>query len=68
MANIVGTDNLASLPPDQSAIIGPGLPASPNYPAPGVFAGWVEITACQTGLIGWDDARNRGRRIPQGLR
>jgi len=33
--------------------IGPGLASSPNYPTTPVFAGWMRITACRAGLVGW---------------
>ena len=56
----LGVDNLASLPAGQPVVIGPGLASSPNYPAPGVFDGWVKITACQTGLIGWTMRQTEG--------
>ncbi len=49
----LGTDSFASFPRGFMARIGPGLPASPNYPAAGVFAGWMRITACKPGLVGW---------------
>lgn len=49
----LGADTFASFPRGTLARIGPGLPASPNYPAAPVFAGWMEITACKAGLVGW---------------
>lgn len=49
----LGSDTLGSLPRGAMARIGPGLPASPNYPAGAVFDGWVRITGCKPGLVGW---------------
>ncbi len=49
----VGTDTFPSFPRGALVRIGPGLPSSPNYPAAPVFAGWMEITACKVGLVGW---------------
>lgn len=49
----LGVDTFASFPRGFMARIGPGLPASPNYPAAGVFAGSMRITACVPGLVGW---------------
>lgn len=49
----LGNDNIGSLPRGAMARIGPGLPASPNYPAGPVFDGWVRITGCKPGLVGW---------------
>lgn len=49
----LGADTFASFPRGTLARIGPGLPASPNYPATPVFAGWMQITACKAGLVGW---------------
>lgn len=57
---VLATDSLASLPANQPAVVGPGLASSPNYPAPGVFDGWVQITACQKGLIGWTMRQTEG--------
>ncbi|HXU34451.1 MAG TPA: hypothetical protein VN851_28075 [Thermoanaerobaculia bacterium] len=50
---LIGADNIASFPRGALARIGPGLPASPNYPAAPVFAGWMQITPCKAGLVGW---------------
>lgn len=50
---LLGTDTIGSLPRGAMARIGPGLPASPNYPAGPVFDGWVRITGCFAGLAGW---------------
>jgi hypothetical protein len=50
---VLGTDNIASFPSGAVARIGPGLPASPQYPAGAVFDGWVRVTACRPGLLGW---------------
>lgn len=49
----LGVDSFATFPRGFMARIGPGLPASPNYPAAGVFAGWMRISACKPGLVGW---------------
>ena len=49
----LGSDSFASFPRGFMARIGPGLPASPNYPAAGVFAGSMRITSCISGLVGW---------------
>ena len=46
-------ENLATFPRGAMLRIGPGLPSSPNYPATPVFAGWMRITACKPGLVGW---------------
>ncbi len=49
---VIGTDNYSNFPAGSVLRIGPGL-GTPNYPAPGVFDGWVRITACRNGLVGW---------------
>lgn len=49
----LGTDTIASLPRGAMARLGPGLPATPNYPAGPVFDGWVRISGCAAGLVGW---------------
>ncbi|HEV7667526.1 MAG TPA: hypothetical protein VGS22_03315 [Thermoanaerobaculia bacterium] len=49
----LGVDSFTTFPRGFMARIGPGLPASPNYPAAGVFAGWMRISACKPGLVGW---------------
>lgn len=49
----LGVDSFASFPRGFMVRIGPGLPASPNYPVAGVFAGYMRITACVKGLVGW---------------
>jgi hypothetical protein len=48
----LGVDNYANFPAGSVVRIGPGL-GTPNYPAPGVFDGWMRITACKNGLVGW---------------
>ncbi|MEM7583357.1 MAG: hypothetical protein AAF560_08260 [Acidobacteriota bacterium] len=58
--NVLAVDNVPSLPPGQQGLIGPGLAFSPNYPAPGVFDGWVRISACKKGLIGWTMRQTEG--------
>ncbi len=50
---LIGSDNIASFPRGAMARIGPGLPSSPNYPAAPVFAGWMQITPCKAGIVGW---------------
>ncbi|RMH21280.1 MAG: hypothetical protein D6696_06140 [Acidobacteria bacterium] len=57
--NVLATGTLASLPAGAPAVIGPGMPSSPNYPA-NVFDGWVQITACKKGLIGWTMRQTEG--------
>ncbi|MEM7353838.1 MAG: hypothetical protein AAF657_23765 [Acidobacteriota bacterium] len=56
----LSTDTLTTMAPGKPAVIGPGMAASPNYPAPGVFDGWVRITACKKGLIGWTMRQTEG--------
>lgn len=57
---VLGIDNIPSMPAGSQRLIGPGLATSPNYPAPGVFDGWVRITACKKGLIGWTMRQTEG--------
>jgi hypothetical protein len=46
-------DNFPTFPGGALRRIGPGLASSPNYPTTDVFAGWMRITACKGGLVGW---------------
>ena len=46
-------DTIASFPLWAMARLGPGQPATPNFPTGPTFDGWVRITACRPGLIGW---------------
>lgn len=47
---VLGNSTVASLPRGAMLRIGPGI--TPNYPGP-TFDGWVRITACKPGLVGW---------------
>ena len=49
----LGSSTIASFPQAAVARIGPGLPQSPNFPPPNLFDGWIRITACKSGLLGW---------------
>lgn len=50
---VIGNDTINPFPSGTMARIGPGQAASPNYPTNPVFDGWVRITACKPGLVGW---------------
>lgn len=50
---LLGTDTVTTFGRGAVLRIGPGLVGSPNYPAPGVFDGWLRIEACGPGLVGW---------------
>ena len=50
---VLSSETYLSFPRGAVRRIGPGLPDSPNYPAAPVFAGWMRITACGAGLVGW---------------
>jgi hypothetical protein len=47
---VLGNSTVASLPRGAMLRIGPGI--TPNYPGT-TFDGWVRITACKPGLVGW---------------
>lgn len=47
---VIGNSTVASLPRGAMLRIGPGI--TPNYPG-ATFDGWVRITACKPGLVGW---------------
>lgn len=46
---VIGTNTIASLPRGAMVRIDSG---SPGYPGP-TFDGWVRVTACKAGLVGW---------------
>lgn len=56
---IIGSDTIGSLPLLSSVVVGPGLPASPNFPT-GVFGAWARVTACGGGIIGWSNRADEG--------
>jgi len=50
---LLATDTVTTFGRGAVLRVGPGLASSPNYPAPGVFDGWLRIEACSSGLVGW---------------
>jgi len=53
LGNLIASDNLPLLPPLSTALFGPGLVQSPNFPT-SAFRWSAQIRACGSpGLIGW---------------
>lgn len=50
---LLASSSISTFPQAAVARIGPGLPSSPSYPTGPVFDGWIRITACEPGLLGW---------------
>ncbi len=50
----IAADSIAAMPFGAMHRIAPGSPSTPNYPVNmNTFDGWVRISACKSGLVGW---------------